>query len=128
MQSAQIGKGKAAISKCLSDHVDVYDAISRSDVGTISLIYGQPYDNDSGKAYGLAHLFAKHQDEGIVENLAESLIRGKIREPGKTGNKIAIDHKGYKIYLAKSFSRKGNPNTDKVTWVITGFKTDKEDA
>ena len=128
MQSAQIGKGKAAISKCLSDHVDVYDAISRSDVGTISLIYGQPYDNDSGKAYGLAHLFAKHQDEGIVENLAESLIRGKIREPGKTGNKIAIDHKGYQIYLAKSFSRKGNPNTDKVTWVITGFKTDKEDA
>lgn len=128
MQAAQIGKGKAAVKKCLEDGVDVYDAVSRSDIGTISFIYGQAVDDETGKAFGLAHLFHKHKGEGIVEDLAESIIRGKIREPGKTGNKVAIDYRDYQIHLAKSFSRKGNPNTDKVTWVITGFKNNKEDA
>jgi len=128
MQNAEIGKGKSAINKCLTEHVDVLDAVSRSDIGMISFIFGSPVDTEAGKAYGLAHLFEKHKGEGIVENLAEALIRGKVREPGKTGNKIAIDWGDYQIHLAKTFSRKGSPTTDKATWVITGFKTDKEVA
>ena len=128
MQAAEIGKGKAAIRKCLDEKVDVLDAVSRSDIGTISFLYGEPVDTAEGRAYGLSHLFVKHNGAGIVENLAEALIRGKVREPGKNGNKIDIDWGGYQIHLAKSFGRKGSPTTDKVTWVITGFKTGKEDA
>ena len=127
MQSAEIGKGKSALSKCLDEQVDVLDAVSRSDVGTISFIYGSPVDTEAGKAYGLAHLLKKHGGDGAIENLSEAIVRGAVREPGKNGNKIAIDYRGFEIHLAKTFSRKGKP-TDKVTWVITGFKTDKEDA
>ena len=82
----------------------------------------------SGEAYGLSHLFEKHRGEGIVEDLATSLVRGKVRNPESTGNKIAIDYRDYQIHLAKTFSRKGSTTQDKVTWVITGFKTNKDDA
>ena len=128
VQAAEIGKGRAAIRRCLSEKRDVYDAVTRSDIGSISFIYGEPVDTEAGKAYGLAHLFEKHRGEGIVENLHTALVRGRVRNPGSSGNKIAIDHAGYQIHLAKTFSRKGNPTQDRVTWVITGFKTEKGDA
>lgn len=67
-------------------------------------------------------------DPAMAAILAEALIRGKVREPMGTGNKINIDYGRYQIHLAKSLERKGKPTSDKVTYVITGFETDKEDA
>ena len=127
MQVAEIGKGNAAITKCLGEQVDVLDAVTRSDIGTISFLYGTPVDTEEGKAYGLSHVLEKHKQKD-VKRLAEALVRGKVREPGRNGNKINIDYGNYQIHLAKSFGRKGKATTDKVTYVITGFETDKEDA
>ena len=66
------------------------------------------------------------RDPGPVQADPAVVNAGTDNQPCVT--KVAIDYRDYQIHLAKSFSRKGNPNTDKVTWVITGFKNNKEDA
>ena len=44
-QAAEIGKGKKAIERCLAEKVDVPNAVSRGDVGLISLVYTTGGDN-----------------------------------------------------------------------------------
>ena len=126
MQAAEIGKGKAAVRKCIDEKADIYDAVARSDIGTISFLYGSPVDTEGGKAHGLSHLREKHGN-GMLDVLPTALIRGKIRNPDSNGNKIAIDYGDYQVHLAKSFARKWKP-TVKVTWVVTGFKANKDGA
>lgn len=107
-QAAEIGKGKKAIERCLAEKVDVPNAVSRGDVGLISLRYG---DEKSG----LAH-FKGRAD--AVRHLSDTLVRGKAGEPYQQGQKLNIEHAGYVATLRLTGDDKaGLPKN----WVLTAF-------
>ena len=108
-QAAEIGKGKNAIEKCLKEGVDVPNAISRGDIGFISIRYG---DEKSG----LAHF--KHRQDA-VNHLSQTLVRGKAGKPYQQGQKINLTHGGYVATLALTNDpAKGNRPKN---WVLTSF-------
>ena len=107
-QAAEIGKGKKAIEKCLAEGVDVHDAVSRGDIGTISLRYG----DEKG---GLAHF--KDRKEA-VEHLAQTLVQGKAGKPYQQGQKLNLTHGGFVATLRLTEDKKdGLPKN----WVLTSF-------
>ena len=108
-QAAEIGKGKNAIEKCLKEGVDVPNAISRGDIGFISIRYG---DEKSG----LAHF--KHRQDA-VNHLSQTLVRGKAGKPYQQGQKINLTHGGYVATLALT----NDPAKDDrpKNWVLTSF-------
>lgn len=108
-QAAEIGKGKSAIAKCLSEKRDVPSAVSRGDVGLISLRYG---DDKSG----LAH-FKDRAD--AVQHLSETLVRGKAGNPYQQGQKLNITHGGYVATLALTNSPEHSSYPK--NWVLTSF-------
>ena len=108
-QAAEIGKGKTAIEKCLKEGVDVPNAISRGDIGFISIRYG---DEKSG----LAHF--KHRQDA-VNHLSQTLVRGKAGKPYQQGQKINLTHGGYVATLALTNDpAKGDRPKN---WVLTSF-------
>lgn len=108
-QAAEIGKGKNAIEKCLKEGVDVPNAISRGDIGFISIRYG---DEKSG----LAHF--KHRQDA-VNHLSQTLVRGKAGKPYQQGQKINLTHGGYVATLALTNDpAKGDRPKN---WVLTSF-------
>lgn len=108
-QAAEIGKGKKAIERCLAEKVDVLNAVSRGDVGLISLRYG---DEKSG----LAH-FKDRAD--AVQHLSETLVRGKAGTPYQQGQKLNIEHAGYVAALALTNSP--DHSDYPKNWVLTSF-------
>ena len=109
-QAAEIGKGKAALKKCLEGKTDVYDAVHRGDIGGISFVYG----DEKG---GIAH-FADRRE--ALERLPETLVRGSAGEPYEKGRKMNITHGGYQATIRTD--RDGRDER----WVLTAFK--KEEA
>lgn len=108
-QAAEIGKGKNAIEKCLKEGVDVPNAISRGDIGFVSIRYG---DEKSG----LAHF--KHRQDA-VNHLSQTLVRGKAGKPYQQGQKINLTHGGYVATLALTNDpAKGDRPKN---WVLTSF-------
>lgn len=105
VQNAEIGKGKAALKKCLEEQVDVYDALARSDLGTISFLY-----NFNGK--GIEY-FSHRED--TMDHLVETLIRGKLSGPYQGGEKRNITFGKYTAALR--LDRDGK----RETWVLTAF-------
>ena len=117
VQNAEIGKGKAALKRCLEEKTDVYDAIARSDLGTISFIY-------NFEDRGIEHFI--HRKE-TLDHLCETLIRGKLGGLYQGGEKRNITYGGYTAVLR--LDRDGK----KETWVLTAFgpkdsKGDREKA
>ena len=105
VQAAEIGKGKAALVKCLEEKCDIHDAIARGDLGSISFIYG----NEHG---GIAH-FA-HRKEAI-EHLPETIIRGTNSGVYENGRKCNLSYGGYTAALR--LQRDGKEER----WVVTAF-------
>jgi phage gp29-like protein len=108
IKAAEIGKGKAAIKKCLETQKDVYDAISRSDLGMISFLYGN-------ERMGLAHF--QHRQE-TMEHLAETLILGQLGPTYQQGQKRNITYRGYTATLRLQDAEKGDK---RESWVLTAF-------
>ena len=111
-QAAEIGKGKSAVTKCLTDKVDVRNAVMRSDLGPIDFIYG---DKDGG----IAHIVEKHGSE-IVGNLPEVLVRGDLGNPYQQGQKRNITHGPYTATVRLDRDGKNEK------WVLTLFEKSKE--
>ena len=105
VQAAEIGKGKAALVKCLEEKRDIHDAIARGDLGTVSFIYG----NEHG---GIAH-FA-HRKE-VIEHLPETIIRGTNSGVYENGRKCNLSYGGYTAALR--LQRDGKEER----WVVTAF-------
>ena len=108
-QAAEIGKGKAALKKCLAEGVDVHDAVSRGDIGCISLRYG---DEKSG----LAHF--KHRTDAVA-HLPATLVQGKAGKPYQQGQKINLTHGGYVATLA--LTNDPSKGERPKNWVLTSF-------
>ena len=117
VQAAEIGKGKAAIRKCLAEHVDMPDAVCRGDIGTISILYGSPVDTPEGKAWGLSH-FAQRKD--TVGHLPETLIRGEAQKPYQDGQKrnIVLGRYTAVLALANDPEKPGKPKR----WILSAFQ------
>ena len=110
-QAAEIGKGKKAIERCLAEKVDVPNAVSRGDVGLISLVYTTGGDNPRGMVRFLERPDAK-------DHLAETLVRGKAKGPYQQGQKLNLIHGGYVATLRLTGDEKaGFPRN----WVLTGY-------
>ena len=110
-QAAEIGKGKKAIERCLAEKVDVPNAISRGDVGLISLVYTTGGDDPRGMVRFLERPDAK-------DHLAETLVRGKAKGPYQQGQKLNLIHGGYVATLRLTGDEKaGFPRN----WVLTGY-------
>ena len=105
IQAAEIGKRKAALAKCLEEKTDVYDALARSDLGTISFIYDF-HDR------GIAHFL--HRKETLKE-LPKTLIYGTLGGAYQGGEKRNITYGRYTAVLR--LDRDGN----RETWVMTSF-------
>ena len=106
VQNAEIGKGKAALKRCLEEKTDVYDAIARSDLGTISFIYGD-------ERRGIAHFM--HRKEAL-KHLPETLIRGKSSGPYEEGRKCNLTYGDYTAVLRLQHDGKED------RWVVTAFR------
>ena len=108
VKAKEISRGKAALEKCLSEGVDVLDAVKRGDIGSISLIYG----DETG---GVAH-FKDRKD--TVAHLIDTLVDGKAGNPYQQGQKRNITHGGYTAVLRTTEDAKaGLPKN----WVLTAF-------
>ena len=108
-QAAEIGKGKAAIAKCLAEKRDVPDAVSRGDVGVIGFRYG----DEKG---GIAH-FAGRAD--TLHNLSETIVRGEAGNPYQDGQKLNITHGPYTavLTLTNDPAKSDRPKQ----WILTAF-------
>lgn len=117
VQTAEIGKGRAAIRECLAEHVDMPDAVCRSDIGTISILYGLPVDPPDGKAWGLSH-FAQRKDS--IDHLPETLIRGVAQKPYQDGQKrnIVLGKYTAVLALANDPEKPGKPKR----WILSAFQ------
>jgi len=104
-QAAEIGKGKAALKKCLEGKTDIYDAVHRGDIGNISFVYG----DDKG---GIAHFSGRKE---ALAHLPETLVRGTAGEPYEKGRKINIFHGGYQATI------RTDRNGRDERWVLTAF-------
>ena len=99
VQEAEIGKGKAALKKCLEEKTDVYDAVYRGDLGSISFLYGEKGSTpDEGR--GIAHF--DHRED-TQKKLVETLIRGKLGGIYQQGQKRNIVYGGYEAVLRLQF-------------------------
>ena len=104
-QAAEIGKGKAALQRCLEEKADVYDAVHRSDIGGIGFVYGD-------EKAGIAH-FSNRED--AVRHLPETLVRGKKSEAYENGRKIDLNLGGYQAVIRMDRNQKSE------RWVLTSF-------
>ena len=108
-QAAEIGKGKKAIIKCLEEKRDIPNAVSRGDIGTISLRYGESKS-------GLAHIQDRKE---TLSHLAETLVRGTAGNPYQQGQKMNLTYGKYTAVLALT-NAPGNADRPK-NWVLTAF-------
>ena len=108
-QAAEIGKGKAALAKCLAEKCDVPDAVSRGDIGIIGFRYG----DEKG---GIAH-FAGRAD--TLHNLSETIVRGEAGNPYQDGQKLNITHGPYTavLTLTNDPAKSDRPKQ----WILTAF-------
>lgn len=113
-QAAEIGKGKAAIAKCLAEKRDVPDAVSRGDIGVIGFRYG----DEKG---GIAH-FAGRAD--TLHNLPETIVRGEAGNPYQDGQKLNITHGPYTavLTLTNDPAKSDRPKQ----WILTAFGPEDE--
>lgn len=113
-QAAEIGKGKAAIAKCLAEKRDVPDAVSRGDIGVIGFRYG----DEKG---GIAH-FAGRAD--TLHNLSETIVRGEAGNPYQDGQKLNITHGPYTavLTLTNDPAKSDRPKQ----WILTAFGPEDE--
>lgn len=113
-QAAEIGKGKKAIEKCITEKCDVPNAVSRGDVGLISLVYTTGGKDPRGMVR-----FLERQD--AREHLAETLIRGEAIGPYQDGQKLNLKYGGYVATLRLT----GDPDAGfPRNWVLTGYGPD----
>lgn len=108
-QAAEIGKGKAALAKCLAEKRDVPGAVSRGDIGVIGFRYG----DEKG---GIAH-FAGRAD--TLHNLSETIVRGEAGNPYQDGQKLNITHGPYTavLTLTNDPAKSDRPKQ----WILTAF-------
>lgn len=113
-QAAEIGKGKKAIEKCITEKCDVPNAVSRGDVGLISLVYTTGGDDPRGMVRFMERPDAR-------EHLAETLIRGEAIGPYQNGQKLNLKNGGYVATLRLT----GDPEAGfPRNWVLTGWGPD----
>lgn len=108
-QAAEIGKGKAALAKCLAEKRDVPGAVSRGDIGVIGFRYG----DEKG---GIAH-FAGRSD--TLHNLSETIVRGEAGNPYQDGQKLNITHGPYTAVL--TLTNDPAMSDRPKQWILTAF-------
>ena len=92
----------------------MHNAVSRGDVGLISLVYTTGGKDPRGMVR-----FLERQD--AREHLAETLIRGKAKGPYQDGQKLNLEYGGYVATLRLT----GDPDAGfPRNWVLTGYGPD----
>lgn len=123
---ANIAKGQKAMRDVIEQHIDVRNAMERSDVGSISFYYGTPGTGSKFKrGYGISHIIAKRDSEGLngkefAMSLPEVIARGEVadRQTAPNGDRLLIKHAATTVVL--SLYKDGNAET----WVVTGWNED----
>ena len=76
--------------------------------------------NDAkGKGAGIKHILENHGKESFV-GIANSVVNGQIKEYHKQGQRLILEHDGYKAILSL------NDNGKKKVWLLTGYKIDPD--
>lgn len=123
-QAAEIGKGKRAIETALQNEQDVYGAVSRGDIGTIDLVWGN-------EKKGLKHIViqrdaykARHPEamggKEMLHQLPDVLVRGRVVRDGE--KMVQIDHGRYRAALVRSDSTVPGARN----WVVTAFRREDD--
>ncbi len=122
----EFAKGRAAVDVVLRDETSVQDAMSRPDLGSITIDYGEPGNSERSfdGGWGLSHIIARRDLEGgdgqqfVREVLPETLARGKLARLSGPPNarRANIVYRGNKAIL--SLYRHG----DRETWVLSGYE------
>ncbi|MDR3554759.1 MAG: hypothetical protein P4L55_08385 [Syntrophobacteraceae bacterium] len=116
-------RGSEAMANVMRDHVDVLDAMHRSDLGGVSFYWGEPGKGEKLKGgQGVSHLIARRNMEGkdgeaIARKMVEVIARGEIEKPSgpEGGQRVNVRYDNHTAVL--SLYRFGN----KRTWLLTGW-------
>lgn len=122
-----IAHGKQALMDVINNHVDIENAMYRSDVGNIDFKWGKPGDRNNyyNGGYGLSHILArrlvtKQNVKDVLDNIVEGIAKGNA----VIKNNIAIiQHNGYVIILSNNYNGQKTNN-----WLFTGYKIDADYA
>ena len=129
VKAAEIGKGKAAIKKCLETQKDIYDAFSRGDLGLIDIRWGN-------EKMGLCHIIKRRDDFAqnhpgaltgldIAQKLPEVIIHGKIEHSERfKGRDKVVRYGDFLAILTLDKAKSKHKNH----WVLSGYKIDNEAA
>ena len=123
--------GLQAMNRAIAEKADVFDAMHRPEVGSISFYWGKP--GDAAKNYrngeGISHLIARRNLEGqdgeaVARKMPEVIARGEVGEiyGPEGGERRNVSHNGHTAVL--SLYKMGN----KKTWLLTGWKDNPADA
>jgi dsDNA-binding SOS-regulon protein len=120
----ELAAGMKSLKKCITEKIDIDNAIHREDIGAISLKYGKvgnPENNFKG-GFGISHIIAKreHEQKGeglkTAEKLIEVALLGQIIRAVKAKETVHIEKDGYEVVLSLNW------NGNKVNWILTGYK------
>ena len=125
-ETENIRSGQAAMEKVIAEHTDVMDAMHRSDLGSISFLWGEPgrgakFKGGAGVSHIIAHRNAQGYDgTAVARKMVEVIAKGEIERrygaevPG--GERANIVYDGYTAVL--SLYKDG----EHKTWLLTGWK------
>ena len=129
IKAAEIGKGKAAIKKCLETQKDIYDAFSRGDLGLIDIRWGN-------EKMGLCHIIKRRDDFAqnhpgaltgldIAQKLPEVIIHGKIEHSERfKGRDKVVRYGDFLAILTLDKAKSKHKNH----WILSGYQIDNEAA
>ena len=76
--------------------------------------------NDAkGKGAGVKHILENHGKESFI-GIVNAVVNGQIKEYHKQGQRLILEHDGYKAILSL------NDNGKKKVWLLTGYKIDPD--
>lgn len=118
-----IANGEKAMRRVIDTHDDVESAMYREDIGDIDFVWGKEGRGEKFKGgYGIAHIIAKRDAEGIsgndfVLNIPKTIALGKVsgKQEASNGDRVLISNGSKTVVL--SLFKDGN----RKTWLVTGW-------
>lgn len=118
-----IANGEKAMRRVIDAHDDVESAMYREDIGDIDFVWGKEGRGEKFKGgYGIAHIIAKRDAEGIsgndfVLNIPKTIALGKVsgKQEASNGDRVLISNGSKTVVL--SLFKDGN----RKTWLVTGW-------
>ncbi|WP_337366510.1 LPD38 domain-containing protein [Phascolarctobacterium sp.] len=118
-----IANGERAMRQVIDTHEDVESAMYREDIGDIDFVWGKEGRGTKFKGgYGIAHIIAKRDAEGIsgndfVLNIPKTIALGKVsgKQEASNGDRVLISNGSKTVVL--SLFKDGN----RKTWLVTSW-------